>query len=69
MAIPKQSAHRGVPSEAQINAIPMAMPGIYEVTDAECAATRRFLYSINKDGYRKFRTVREAPFLFVIRWK
>ena len=60
---------RGVPTVDQINSIPLAAPGVFELSDAECRRTRAFLYSINKDGIRKFRTVREAPFLFVIRWK
>lgn len=60
---------RGIPTEAQINSIPLAQPGVFECSDDECRRTRSFLYSINKDGIRKFRTIREAPFLFVIRWK
>lgn len=60
---------RGVPSEAQINTIPLARCGTFELSDKECANTRRFLYGINKDGVRRYRTTREGSLLFVWRIK
>lgn len=60
---------RGVPTEAQINSIPLAYPGVYELSDKECAKTRAFLYSINKDQIRRYRTMREGSLLFVWRIK
>lgn len=60
---------RTMPTEAQINSIPLAYPGVYELSDDETAKTRRFIYSINKDGIRRWRTMREGGLLFVWRIK
>lgn len=60
---------RGVPTESQINAIPLAMPGCYELSEKEVLSTRTFLYAINKDGIRRYRTMREGSLLFVWRIK
>lgn len=58
-----------VPSIADINLIPLARAGEYELTDKECQRTRRLLYSLNKQGDRRYRTQREFPYLLVWRIK
>lgn len=60
---------RSIPTEAQINSIPLAYPGVYELKPAEIAKTRRFIYGINKDGIRRYRTMLEGSLLFVWRIK
>lgn len=60
---------RSIPTEAQINAIPLAYPGVYELSDREMNKTRSYIYSINKDGIRRYRTMREGALLFVWRIK
>ena len=60
---------RSIPTEAQINAIPLAYPGVYELGDREMNKTRSYIYSINKDGIRRYRTMREGTLLFVWRIK
>ncbi len=34
---------RGVPTVDQINSIPLAAPGVFELNDTECRRTRAFL--------------------------
>lgn len=60
---------RSVPTEAQINPIPLAYPGVYELTDKEMNKTRQRIYAINKDAIRRYRTMREGALLFVWRIK
>ena len=60
---------RTVPTESQINAIPLAYPGIYELSEKEMRKTRAYIYGINKDAIRRFRTMREGALLFVWRIK
>lgn len=61
--------YNAVPTEAQINAIPLAYPGVYELSEKELRKTRSFIYAINKDGIRRYRTMREGSLLFVWRIK
>lgn len=58
-----------IPSQAQIDAIPKARCGEFELNDKEAQLTRQRLYSINKDGIRRYRTIRDGPFLVVWRIK
>lgn len=60
---------RGIPTEAQIQSIPLAYPGVYELSERETNKTRAFLYGINKDGIRRYRTMKEGSLLFVWRIK
>ena len=41
----------------------------FEVTTEEAAGIRRYLYSINNGGIRRYRTAREGRILFVWRIK
>lgn len=58
-----------IPSQAQIDAIPKARCGEFELSDKECQTLRSRLYSINKDGFRRYRTMRDGPYLVVWRMK
>lgn len=54
---------------ARIESLPSAVMGEFEVSDKEAARIRRFLYSINKDQIRRYRTQREGSLLLVWRIK
>lgn len=58
-----------IPSLAQIDSIPLAKAGEYELPDKEARTLRSRLYSINKDGIRRFRTMRDGPYIVVWRLK
>lgn len=60
---------RSVPTPDQIHSIPLAYPGVYELTDKEMNKTRARIYAINKDAIRRYRTMREGALLFVWRIK
>lgn len=56
-----------VPSIADLEAIPKAGAGEYELTGKETRTLRSRLYSMNKVGWRKYRTMREGPLVYVWR--
>jgi len=56
-----------LPSVAEIEKIPVARTGEYELSEKETRTLRRRLYSINKDGIRKYRTMREENLVTVWR--
>lgn len=58
-----------VPTDQQIALIPLARAGEFELSDKEIRLTRQRIYGINKDGIRKYRTIREGPILMVWRIK
>lgn len=58
-----------IPTQSQIEAIPLSRAGEFELTDKETQTLRRRLYAINRDGIRKYRTQREAPYTMVWRIK
>ena len=58
-----------LPSPDQINKIPLAKCGEFELTDKECASLRRYLYGLNKLADRRYRTMRDGPILIVWRIK
>lgn len=58
-----------IPSITDIHNIPLARAGEFELSDQECKRTRRLLYSLNKQGDRRYRTQREFPYLLVWRIK
>lgn len=58
-----------IPSQKQIEAIPLSRAGEFELTDKETRTLRSRLYAINRDGIRKYRTQREAPYTMVWRIK
>lgn len=64
-AKPVRSTH--LPSDSQIEAIPLAQCAEFELSDKELATLRRHLYAINKAGFRKYRTMRESTYVIVWR--
>lgn len=50
-------------------AIPLATMGEFEMREDEIARFRRLAYSINKDGIRRYRTLRDGRLLMVWRIK
>lgn len=53
----------------RIDTIRPADCGEFEVPDKEADRIRRFLYGINKDGIRRYRTLREGRYLRIWRIK
>lgn len=58
-----------IPSQDQIDSIPKALCGEFELNEKEAQTLRSRLYSINKDGIRRYRTMRDGPYLVVWRMK
>lgn len=63
----KQYDH--LPSEKEINAIPLARMAEFSLSEKEVGVLRRHLYAINRDGIRRFRTLRELDAVLVWRIK
>jgi hypothetical protein len=49
--------------------MPVAHSGEFDLSDREAQQTRRLIYSINKQGRFRYRTLREGRFLQVWRIK
>ena len=60
---------RGIPSLFDLTRLPIARSGEFELSDKETAQTRRLIYSINKQGKFRYRTMRDGRFLQVWRLK
>lgn len=58
-----------LPTIKEIEQLRVAKHGEYELTDKETRTLRSRLYAINKDGIRKYRTMRDAPYIYVWRLK
>lgn len=58
-----------IPSLAEIERIPKARCGEFELNDKEAKTLRSRLYAINKDGLRRYRTMRDGPYIVVWRMK
>lgn len=56
-----------VPTLSQLEAIPTAAVGQFELTEKETRTLRSRLYSMNKVGWRKYRTMREGELVYVWR--
>lgn len=75
-AVPKVREYRPVdgrvrfnriPTPAEIEAIPYIPVVEFELSDKETATLRRRLYSINRDGLVRYRTLREGNITLVWR--
>ena len=53
----------------QIEAIPLARAGEFELNERESRTLRGRLYQVNKAGHRRYRTLREGPYIMVWRIK
>lgn len=58
-----------LPSESEIRAIPLARNAEFQLSEKEVLTLRRHLYAINKDGIRRYRTMREDDLILVWRIK
>lgn len=56
-----------IPSQTQIDSIPLARGTEFQMTEKEMKTFRSRIYSINKEGIRKYRTVRCMDYLMVWR--
>jgi hypothetical protein len=64
----KNRPMRRLPSDEDLNAIPLMQPGVFELSDAETKKLRARLYALNKDNVRwKFGSRRYAPLTLVWR--
>jgi len=66
--VPKP-ARKGQPSIYDLEHLPIARSGEFELSDFETRQTRRLIYSINKQGRFRYRTLREGNLLQVWRIK
>jgi hypothetical protein len=58
-----------LPSNNDIMAIPLARCAEFELSEKETSTLRRHLYAVNRDGIRRFRTLRDGPLVIVWRIK
>lgn len=58
-----------LPSAEDLNAIPLVDVAEFELSEKDTKALRRHLYAVNKDGIRRFRTLRENALVLVWRIK
>lgn len=56
-----------LPSNTEIDAIPLSLGVEFELSDKEMMQLRRHLYAVNRDGIRRYRTVRVDQLLMVWR--
>lgn len=58
-----------IPSLSVLDSMQVAKTYEYEMDDKEAKTFRARLYAINKDGIRRYRTMRDGPYLVVWRMK
>ena len=56
-----------LPSNSEIDAIPVSLGVEFELNDKEMAQLRRHLYAVNRDGIRRYRTAKVDRLLMVWR--
>jgi hypothetical protein len=56
-----------IPTIEELANLPLSRAGEYELSDKETQTLRSRLYAINKDGIRRYRTMRQAPYTMVWR--
>ena len=61
--------YKRLPSDEEIANIPLVHVAEFELHEDEVKVLRRHLYAVNKDGIRRFRTLREGKFILVWRIK
>ena len=63
-ARPGELRFRSIPSETELQAIPIFTPATLEINDEETAKFRRRLYALNRDNIAwRYRTMREKGLL------
>lgn len=65
----KSAVSRVPPTVQQIESIPLARSGEYQLSPREVMRTRRLIYGINKDAIRRYRTLLDGSILLVWRIK
>jgi len=65
----KRPRYKRLPTNEEIANIPLVHVAEFELPEDEVKTLRRHLYAVNKDGIRRFRTLREKPFILVWRIK
>lgn len=65
----KKAILKRMPSLGEIEAIPLARAGEYELSDKEVRRLRSRIYSVNANNAagRRYRTLRDGPLLLVWR--
>lgn len=64
----RPTVFRHVPNDSELMSLPMIHPGEFELNDKEIKQLRSRVYALNKDNALfRFRTMKEAPLLFVWR--
>lgn len=58
-----------LPSNDELDRIPLVHVAEFELSEKEVTTLRRHLYAINKDGIRRYRTLREFKYILVWRIK
>lgn len=58
-----------LPTAGELDAIPAAVGAEFDLHEREVGVLRRHLYAINRDGIRRFRTMREGSLVLVWRIK
>ena len=64
---PRRLVGKHVPTEHELTNMPVAYSGEFELSDKEVKQTRRLIYSINKQGRFRYRTLREGRYLQIWR--
>ena len=58
-----------LPTAEELNNIPLVHVAEFELSEKETKTLRRHLYAVNKDGIRRYRTLREFKIVLVWRIK
>lgn len=58
-----------LPTEQELIGIPLSVGAEFELNEKEVRQLRAHLYAINKDGIRRYRTMRDGTLLLVWRIK
>lgn len=58
-----------LPSDEELSRIPLAAGAEFSLSEKEVGSLRRHLYAINRDGIRRYRTMRESDLVLVWRIK
>jgi len=66
---PKHRRQHVLPTVVDLAAIPLSTSGEFELNEKEVRQTRYLIYSINKQGMFRYRTMRDGRYLQVWRIK
>jgi len=58
-----------LPTEQELSSIPAAVGAEFELNEKETRQLRTHIYAINRDGIRRYRTMREGALILVWRIK